>query len=383
MPESSIDEILSNSKEVKKVVSQGVPKDEAVRVAKNSEKKVESGEWEELFHKVSYSHNDSYPQALSIIRYWGPKAKIISHLVSSPERKEYAAYDLIKTFDSETGRIDSGEFKNRSIYMQDQFIVRSTGEILNFDELKQMVKSGKIDPSEKLVKISSHKMSDLAKMGELGITHELSIGQEMPGENYAIKSIFFEMLPKEQQTPSNVMEIYRSFGFRISPKEAEEKLLEYLHGNKDRIITRYCAREKVKKLFRDYERKDISDSKADQLIRKYESMGQKEHEGGKKYSWGSARPLHRHWEIKQMYEAQNARNNNAGNNKKKLESIVCALLFVLAALNFAKAGLSITGNAVFAIPKAGSQPVSNLALGFLLLVMAITVLVIILEDRKI
>ena len=112
---------------------------------------------------------------------------------------------------------------------------------------------------------------------------------------------------------------------------------------------------------------------------KYEMGGQKEHESGRKYSSESTRPLHRHWEIKQMYEAQNKK----GKNDKGLESIVCILLFTLAALNFAKAGLGITGNAVLSGAKGGSPDISNLVLGFLLLVMAITALILILEDRKI
>ena len=390
MPEESIEDILKKSREARISVRKSVPPEDAARVYQDSNSKVESGEWQEIFRKVSYGHNNSYPQALSVMRYWGRKDEVLSQLLSSPEKREYSAYDVIKSCDSE--KRGSG---GRELYPQDQFIVKNTREILSIADMKRLSGEGKLDPGETVVKISSHQINELVRKGQVGATHELVSGYEIPGEKYLPEDLFFEELPKEKESPADIIAIYKSFGKTISPAEAAEKLNGCIHGKKDEVIVKYIAREKVKELFMKNKGKHLSDKEADELLVKYEKMREGKRISGGKYDGSAGRLLHRHWEIKDMYEgeknkaeSQDKDKADAGNGKKKtLESIVFAMLLMLAVINFygVAPGNLVVGNAVLSAP--ASQGInlnfSNLALGIMLLVMAITVLAVLLEDRRI
>jgi hypothetical protein len=387
MPEESIEEILKKSREARISVRKGVPAEDAARIYQDSKSKVESGEWEEIFHKVAYGHNNSYPMALSVMRYWGHKDEVLSELLSYPEKKECSTYDVIKSCDSE-----KSNSKERSIYLQDQFIVKNTGEILSVAEMKKLSGEGKLDPSETVVRISSHKMNELVKKGQVGLTHELVRGYEIPGEKYRPSDLFFEELPAEKQSPADIIAIYKSFGKTISPGEAAEKLISCVHGKKDEMIVRYSAREKIRELFMKEKGKLISEREADEILRKYEKMREGARASGGKYDGNTGHLLHRHWEIEDMHEGEKWKAKNpegekkesANGQRKTLESIVFAMLLMLAAINFygIAPGNLVVGNAVLSAPPSLEINFSNLALGIMLLAMAATVLVILLEDRR-
>lgn len=60
---------------VEEATEKGVPREEAMIIYRESNKKVESGEWVELrvFTVRSTERPEKYPHATSLVRYWGPE----------------------------------------------------------------------------------------------------------------------------------------------------------------------------------------------------------------------------------------------------------------------------------------------------------------------
>ena len=74
MNDRDLETVIKESESVREAIKRGVPREAAVRVYLDANKKVESGEWVELYreeprHGISPFH----PQSTSVLRYWGPK----------------------------------------------------------------------------------------------------------------------------------------------------------------------------------------------------------------------------------------------------------------------------------------------------------------------
>ncbi|MEM3585508.1 MAG: hypothetical protein QXJ50_03910 [Candidatus Woesearchaeota archaeon] len=332
----SLEEIVKNSPSFKKEVEKEVIKakrencsmseKDALEIALDFLKKVENGEWKPIFYKFTQSVNDSYPAYTSIITYWGSNS-LLEKIVKKSNQK-ITVQELVKNLKN-----------GKNINLSAQFIL-PTLETKSAYEIIALAQEGKISLGEKLTPISQKVLENY--LDEVGITHKMAEGFQIPWEEKRTKLIEYIRLPENLQNVKSIVEIYEKLGKSITERQALEKLEEYQRGHKDENISTYLAIEKIRQLFSKYKGKDPGFKKAYEIFQEYKNMDyvpevnikekflrQSPNVGRFAYEDGAYRKEigHEHIEIFEMYKA---RKDRGGNNL--IISLIAAALIALSSL---------------------------------------------------
>ncbi len=82
MSDEQVEKLKKESKAIREAIKEGVPAEDAVRIYLDANKKVESGEWVEIYEEhPRYATNKYLPQSTMITRYWGPKNIIEEEII--------------------------------------------------------------------------------------------------------------------------------------------------------------------------------------------------------------------------------------------------------------------------------------------------------------
>lgn len=115
MDKVELERIIKENEGIREAIKSGIPEEEAVKIFLESNRKVESGEWVELYKvEPRYGKSEYHPQSTSIIRYWGPKNLLEDkEQISRKQAEKFFSKGIVgKTHELVGG---SGIFKQRYI----------------------------------------------------------------------------------------------------------------------------------------------------------------------------------------------------------------------------------------------------------------------------
>ncbi|MCX6709613.1 MAG: hypothetical protein NTV63_01495 [Candidatus Woesearchaeota archaeon] len=325
--QGELEGIIRKSRSVKRAVSKGVPEEEAVKIVFDAEKKVENGEWIELYKHSTYGSNPEYPQSVSTVRYWGSPEAIIESPNHIP--KTIKRINEIFRKQKKNEHIKS----ENCIKTNDRFVIKRTGELVTFDEIQKMLPQNRLRKSDLAYRIGHNMMEALLARGTIGITHELDSGAGTRENKYNKKSILFGA-GEDTLNREKIKDIYKRYsGITLTEEEADLKVKCYDSGHFEIPMMKYSAREKIKELFQEYKKISLTDDEADKLLREYvpESQIEKIMNGISTNGQNGLRKMHAHWEIKKMYQAKADDEKEKTGKEKGIEGLICAF-FVVATL---------------------------------------------------